>query len=245
MKIKLIVSYKGCAYCGFQIQPGHPTIEGELNRALTDLLGKETSVTGASRTDSGVHALGNVATFETDTHIPPERIAYARNARLPKDIVITDSKAVQEDFHPRKNVLNKTYEYKILNTHFPNPLLSDTTLHYYYSLDIEKMNEACKCLIGEHDFTSFCSIKTETLTNVRTIYDAKVTRQGDIITISVTGNGFLYNMVRIIAGTLIEVGSGKRDSNLSPILEALDRSKAGPTAPANALCLMEILYRTC
>lgn len=243
MKIKLTISYKGTAYCGFQVQPNQPTIEGEINRALTDLYGLPITVTGASRTDAGVHALGNVATFDVDSPIPPERIAYALNARLPKDIVITGSELVPMDFHPRKNVLNKTYEYKILNTHFPNPLLSDTTHHFYYDLDVDKMNKACQYLVGEHDFTSFCSIKTQTQTNVRTIYAANVTRDKDIVTISVTGNGFLYNMVRIIAGTLIEVGNNRRSYDLSKALEALDRNQSGPTAPANGLCLMNIVYK--
>lgn len=242
MKVKLTISYKGTNYCGFQIQPNAPTIEGEVSKALTNLFNEEIHITGASRTDAGVHALGNVATFDVDTRIPADKISYALNQRLPKDIVVVDSSLVSDDFHPRKNVLNKTYEYKILNTHFPNPLLSDTTYHYYYDLDVEMMNKAAKCLIGEHDFTSFCSIKTQTTSNIRTIYDIGVLKEGDIVTIRVTGNGFLYNMVRIIAGTLIEVGNNRRDADLTYTLNKLDRTYAGPTAPPEGLCLMNILY---
>lgn len=237
-RIKLTVAYDGTNYHGWQFQPGSSTIEGELNKHLSKLFKEEITVIGASRTDSGVHALCNVAVFDTEARIPAEKIAYALNQRLPEDIRIRKSEEVAADFHPRKQATRKTYEYKILNEEFSNPVERLYAHFTYVPLDEKKMQEGAKYLIGEHDFQSFCAAGSTAETTVRTIYDVKVVRNGTMISIKVTGNGFLYNMVRIIAGTLIEVGKGRfTPEQVKEILEAEDRTKAGPTAPAKGLTL--------
>ncbi len=243
-RIMIIIAYEGTAYAGFQIQPTAPTIEGILNATLTQCLHEDIRIIGASRTDAGVHALGNVAVFDTESRVPADKVSIMLNQHLPMDIRIMDSKEVDLDFHPRKTSCRKTYEYKIQNTRTCNPLLRHDTYFYYRPLDAIAMDEAAKRLIGEHDFTSYASIHKSTLTSVRTIYDASVKREGDIITITLTGNGFLYNMVRIIAGTLIEVGQGKLSADdVTRILEAKDREEAADTAPAVGLTLKEIVYQ--
>lgn len=243
-RIKLVVAYEGTNYCGWQIQPTGITIEEVLNKTLSELLGENIKVTGASRTDSGVHSLGNVAVFDTDTRIPPEKICYALNQRLPEDIVVQNSCEVAPDFHPRHCYSEKTYEYRILNRKIPIPTLRRDTYFYYRNLDVEKMKRAAAYLVGTHDFKSFCSIHTAVEDTVRTILSCKVEKSPqDIITIRVKGTGFLYNMVRIIAGTLISVGIGEREpEEIEKILEAKDRSAAGPTAPAHGLTMIGIEY---
>lgn len=242
-RIKLIVAYDGTNYNGWQVQPTGITIEGILNQALTELTKEPITVIGASRTDSGVHALGNVAVFDTNTKIPPEKISYAMNQRLPEDIVIQHSCEVPADFHPRRCESRKTYEYKILNRTFPLPLNRHDCYFTYRRLDVEKMQQAAQYLIGEYDFKSFCSIHTQAETTVRTIYDLTVKKEQDLITIRVTGNGFLYNMVRIMAGTLLQAGIGeRRPEELQDILKAKDRAAAGPTAPAHGLTMIGIEF---
>lgn len=242
-RIKIIVAYDGTNYNGWQIQPTGITIEGILNQALTELTKEPVTVIGASRTDSGVHALGNVAVFDTNTRIPPEKIAYALNQRLPEDIVVQDSCEVPLDFHPRRCASRKTYEYKILNRTFPMPLNRYDCYFTYRKLDVEKMRKAAGWLVGEHDFKSFCSVHSQAETTVRTIYDLTVTKEQDILTICVTGSGFLYNMVRILAGTLLQVGMGERSPDEMPdILKAQDRAAAGPTAPAHGLTMIGIEF---
>lgn len=243
-RIKLVVAYEGTNYCGWQIQPSGITIEAVLNKALSELLGETIKVTGASRTDSGVHSLGNVAVFDTDTRIPPEKICYALNQRLPEDIVVQSSCEVARDFHPRHCYSEKTYEYRILNRKIPIPTLRKDTYFYYRNLDVEKMKKAAAYLVGTHDFKSFCSIHTTVEDTVRTILSCEVEKSlEDIITIRVTGTGFLYNMVRIIAGTLVQVGVGeKKPEDILEILEKKERSAAGPTAPAHGLTMIGIEY---
>ncbi|WP_343250162.1 tRNA pseudouridine(38-40) synthase TruA [Diplocloster hominis] len=243
-RIKLIVAYDGTNYSGFQIQNNAPTIEGELKRFLTTLLQEEVELIGASRTDSGVHALGNVAVFDTATRIPAEKISYALNVRLPEDIRIQDSCEVPPDWHPRYQSSIKTYEYRIYNRPFPNPVVRLYSHHVYWPLDTAKMAEAAKYLTGEHDFASFCSAGAQVQTTVRTIFEAGVqAEETGMITIRLKGNGFLYNMVRIIAGTLMEAGRGSLSpEQIRDILASCDRSKAGPTAPAKGLTLMGIQY---
>lgn len=242
-RIKLVIAYDGTQYCGWQLQPGEPTIEAELNRALSELLGEEITVIGASRTDSGVHALGNVAVFDTESRIPAEKIAQAVNQRLPEDIRVQSSEEVSPDFHPRRCVSRKTYVYQILNRRIALPTERYYSTYIYYALDVELMQRAAAYFIGEHDYKSFCSVKTQALDTVRTIYHLDVDRIGDKITITVTGSGFLYNMIRIIAGTLLEVGRGAYPPEaVQAILEGRDRSLAGPTAPAQGLTLMKIEY---
>lgn len=243
MRVKMIVAYDGTNYRGWQVQPNAITIEEVLNQKLSQLFGEEIVVTGASRTDSGVHSLGNVAIFDTNTRMPAEKISFALNQRLPEDIVIQDSCEVSEDWHPRKQKSKKTYEYRILNRTFRMPTRRLDTYFYYYPLDVEKMQQAAAYLVGEHDFASFCSIHSQAKTSVRTVYACDVTKSEDIITIRVTGNGFLYNMVRIIAGTLVKVGGGDlKPEDMAGILAAEDRNAAGPTAPAHGLTMIGIKY---
>ena len=238
-RVKLVVAYDGTAYHGWQIQPGARTIEGELNRTLSELLQEEIQVIGASRTDSGVHALCNVAVFDTDTRIPAEKLSYALNQRLPEDIRIQSSCEVEADFHPRHCDSRKTYEYRILNREFPLPTRRLYSYFTYVPLDVSRMKKAASYLIGEHDFKSFCATAAVVESTVRTLYEASVIRETDEIVIRVCGNGFLYNMVRIIAGTLMEVGRGNLEpERMKEILEAKDRAAAGPTAPACGLTLV-------
>ena len=239
----MIVAYDGTNYSGWQIQPNGVTIEQKLNEALSALLGESIKVTGASRTDAGVHSLGNVCIFDTETRMPAEKISYAVNQRLPEDIVVQDSCEVPMDFHPRFTKSRKTYEYRILNRKFRMPTRRLDTYFYHYPLDVEKMQEAADYLVGEHDFKSFASVKMQSETSIRTIYSCDVDKSGDIITIRVKGNGFLYNMVRIIAGTLIKAGAGDLEpEQMKDILAAEDRSAAGPTAPAHGLTMIGLEY---
>ena len=239
-RIKLVVAYDGTAYCGFQVQNNGATIEGELNKALSELFGETIRVIGASRTDSGVHAYCNVAVFDTQARMPAEKMMYALNQRLPEDIRVQSSCEVALDFHPRHTDSRKTYEYRIYNAPVQNPMKRHYALWNYHNLDVEKMKEAATYLVGEHDFKSFCSVDTTVESTVRTIYDLTVEEIGEDITIRVCGNGFLYNMVRIIAGTLLEVGNGKiKPNELENILNALDRQAAGPTAPPHGLTLVK------
>lgn len=281
-RILLRVAYDGTNYHGWQVQPNAATIEGKLNRVLTQLTGEEIQVTGASRTDAGVHALGNVAVFDTISRIPAEKFSYALNQRLPEDIVVQSSVQVADDFHPRHCDCRKTYEYDILNRTFPLPAYRNTAYFLYGDLDLDAMRKACQAFLGEHDFASFCAAGAQVQTTVRTIYSLEVLEQPlgsngrteaqrsqrtqsetielqpgkarlqepqiqqapeRLLTIRVRGNGFLYNMVRIIAGTLVEVGRGHiRPEEIEGIIAACDRAKAGPTAPARGLRLVEIAY---
>lgn len=243
-RIKLIVAYEGTNYCGWQIQPSGITIEEVLNKSLSELLGEEIKVIGASRTDSGVHSLGNVAVFDTNTRIPSEKISHALNQRLPEDIVVQESSETAPDFHPRRCYSEKTYEYRILNRNVSIPTLRRDTYFCYRKLNVEKMQKAAAYLEGTHDFKSFCSIHTSVEDTVRTILSCKVEQSGSVITIRVTGTGFLYNMVRIIAGTLLQVGIGKTaPEEMERVLAEMDRSAAGPTAPAHGLTMIGIEYK--
>ena len=275
-RILLTVAYDGTGYSGFQAQKsGVPTIERELNRALTELTGVDTEVSGASRTDAGVHALCNLAVFDTESRIPPEKFANALNVRLPEQICVQNSREVPSDFHPRFCDTVKTYDYVIYNAPFPSPRKKRYTHYSYTPFDVEKMRDAAQYLVGEHDFKSFCSIHTQAQTTTRTITEIEVierpceaeqtaervaamippfdmdndsgkdpgparrTVSPREIVIRVSGTGFLYNMVRIIAGTLMEAGRGAlAPEQVKVILNACDRSKAGPTAPPEGLTLV-------
>lgn len=243
MRVKMIVAYDGTNYKGWQVQPNGITIEEVLNKNLSNLLGEQIVVSGASRTDSGVHSLGNIAVFDTNTRMPADKIAFALNQRLPEDIVVQGSCEVEDGWHPRYQNSRKTYEYRILNRTFRMPTRRLDTYFYHYPLDVEKMKKAASYLEGEHDFKSFCAIGAQVKTTVRTIYACDVEKEGDIITIRVTGNGFLYNMVRIIAGTLVQVGGGAIEPEaVKEILAKKDRSAAGPTASAHGLTMMGIEF---
>lgn len=239
MKRYLIdVAYDGTDYCGFQYQPGVRTIEGSIQEALEKIFGKVVPTYGGSRTDSGVHALQNVLCFDAETSIPAERLPWVLNDRLPMDIRVRSCREVADDFHPRHCDTRKTYSYLIETGSFANPLMRRYCWHVSYKLDVSAMNEAAQVLTGEHDFTSFCTVGAQAESMVRTIYSIGLKRSGDNITLTVCGAGFLYNMVRIIAGTLVEMGRGRWPAaHMTSILEACDRRAAGPTAPAQGLCL--------
>ena len=242
-RIGMVVAYDGTNYSGWQIQPNGITIQGILNEELTRLLGEKIEVQGASRTDAGVHALGNVCVFDTSSRIPGEKFSYALNQSLPEDIRIQLSEEVEPDFHPRYADSEKTYEYRILNRRFPVPTERLYSYFYHYKLDERLMQEAASFLIGEHDFASFCGSGAQVKSTVRTITRAEAERDGDMVIITVSGTGFLYNMVRIIAGTLIEIGNGQYPpERMKDILDAREREAAGPTAPARGLTLMCIEY---
>lgn len=239
MRVKLIVAYDGTNYNGWQVQPNGITIEEVLNRELSKLLKEDISVRGASRTDAGVHSLGNIAWFDTDTKMPAEKIAFALNQFLPDDITAQGSARVADDWNPHTVESKKTYEYRILNRTFRLPTERLYSHFYHYPLDVEKMDVAAKVLVGTHDFTSFASIHSDVKSFTRTIYEAGVTKENDLITFRITGNGFLYNMVRIITGTLIEIGGGLREvSEMREILDAKDRGRAGTTAPPEGLTMI-------
>lgn len=239
----LEVAYDGTNYCGWQVQPGKATIEGELNRALSALLQQEIEVIGASRTDSGVHGLGNVAVFDAETKIPGEKMKYALNQRLPEDIRVQASREVPMDFHPRHCSSRKTYEYRICCREMPLPTERLYAHFTYWKLDVQRMQRAAAYLAGEHDFKSFCSAGSQVKETVRTIYSISVEQEGELIKIRLTGSGFLYNMVRIIVGTLMEIGRGaKEPEEMEAIIAGCDRTLAGPTAPARGLRLVKIQY---
>lgn len=242
-RVKLVVAYDGTNYHGWQVQDNGITIEEVLNRTISELVQEDIKVIGASRTDAGVHACGNVAVFDTESRIPGDKFSFALNQRLPEDIRIQESCEVDADFHPRYADTVKTYEYNILNRRFELPSKRLYAAFCYYPMDIERMNQAAAYLVGEHDFKSFCSAGAQVQTTIRTIYAVNVTKDDDMVHIRITGNGFLYNMVRIIAGTLMQVGTGLMEpEQVKEILEARDRSKAGPTAVAKGLTLVEIRY---
>jgi len=246
-RIMLRVSYDGTNYCGWQKQPNGITVEETLNRAVSELTGEDIRVIGASRTDAGVHALGNVAVFDTESPIPADKFSFALNQRLPKDIAVQESCEVGPDFHPRHRDCIKTYEYRIYNGAHRNPLLSRYTFHFHHALDVRLMDKAAQYLKGEHDFASFCSAGAQVMSTVRTIYDADVFRldgrEDGTIVIRLRGNGFLYNMVRIIAGTLIQAGQGEfSPKHMQEIIDARDRGAAGHTAPPQGLTLVGIEY---
>lgn len=243
-RVRLFVAYDGTDYCGWQVQPNGITVEEVLNRELFRLTGEDIHIIGASRTDSGVHALMNVAVFDTDSSIPPERMAYALNQRMPEDIVITKSDEVGADWHPRyQDNVRKTYEYHIYNAPVLNPLKRKYSAFVSFPMDVEKMRRGAAYLVGEHDFVSFCNVRTNVSDTVRTVEDITVNENGADIVIRITGNGFLYNMVRIIAGTLIRVGRGFYEpEKVREILEEKKRTAAGVTAPACGLVLVEIEY---
>lgn len=257
-RIMLRIAYDGTNYHGWQIQKNGVTVEQRLSEALLALLGAETELIGASRTDAGVHAIGNVAVFDTDSRIPPGKFAVALNHYLPEDIRILHSQEVRTDFHPRHCDSMKTYEYTILAAQTEIPIFSRYSYHVYRPLDVEKMRMAAEMLEGTHDFSAFCSAGSQVKDKVRTIYNINIKEvpfsdrwgdnlsgilEGGEVRIRVSGNGFLYNMVRIIAGTLIEAGQGDRTAaSIREALESGDRSLTGPTAPPQGLMLLGIQY---
>jgi len=244
-RILLTVAYDGTNFCGFQKQSDENvrTVQGELEKALSTFFRKEIVCTGASRTDRGVHALGQRVTIDVDTTVPVEKIPLALYPYLPEDISIMNSEYVSDKFHPRYNCINKTYQYRIYNGKYRNPISRNYAEYCHNVLDAEKMNEASKAFLGTHDFKGFAASANSSKTTVRTIFDISVKRNGDYITIEVTGDGFLYNMIRIMAGTLMLAGEGKLSyEELVKIIDSKDRTKAGKTAGPGGLTLMKIIY---
>ena len=243
-RIMLVVAYDGTAYRGSAYQKNNRnTVEEMLNRAILWLTGEETMVIGASRTDAGVHAYGSIYVFDTHSPIPGDRFSFALNNMLPEDIRAVESREVALSFHPRHCNSEKTYEYRVLNTKMEIPTKRHYTYHFDMELNIDAMLEAGSYLVGEHDFTSFCNVKSGAQSHVRTVKSVEVERVGDEVVVTVTGNGFLYNMVRIIVGTLLQIGRGKGEPlDVKKMLEAKDRSAAGPTAPAQGLYLKKYRF---
>ena len=243
MNIKLTIQYDGTAYNGWQVQPNGDTIEARLKAAIRRITGEDVRLRGCGRTDSGVHALNYVCNFRTDSSVPPERYPYALNTYLPDDIVCLRAEKADEEFDANRSAKGKRYIYRIWNSDIPNAFWSRYAWNYKYALDESKMNEAARAFIGEHDFVGFASSGFTVKTTVRMIYSLDVSREGELVTIDVCGSGFLYNMVRIIAGTLAAVGSGKiKASDMENIIESQKRERAGITAPARGLCLKEVYY---
>lgn len=242
-RVMLIVAYDGTNYHGWQMQPNAVTIEQILNEKLSELLKEDIQVIGASRTDAGVHAEGNVAVFDTNTSIPGEKISYALNHLLPEDIVIQESFEVEPDFHPRKCDSIKTYQYRILNRNFNLPVKGRNAYHFYRKLDLDKMREAAAYFVGKHDFKNFCSSHTQAKSTIRIIYSFDVEEEDEEIVLTVSGNGFLYNMVRMLTGTLLDVGTGRMSPDKIPeLLAAKERVHSPNTAPARGLTLLDIEY---
>ena len=242
-RIRLRVAYDGTNYSGWQIQPSAITIEKVLDDAIYQLTGEYIHVIGASRTDAGVHAMGNVAVFDTASSIPADRFTYALNRYLPDDVIVQESDEVNADFHPRHCDTKKTYCYRILNTEFGIPQKRNYTWNVAGNIDIDRMKKAASYLIGEHDFKSFCCVRTQAESTVRTVYSLDVDKNDDEIHITITGNGFLYNMVRIMVGTLLRIQQGKIPADgIAGIIEKKDRKFAGPTAQPCGLYLNRVNY---
>lgn len=242
-KVKLIVSYDGTDYYGWQRQDDVPSIQEELEKTCCKLFKQDINIQGAGRTDAGVHARGQCATFQVDTMIPMERIPLVLNRILPPDIVVTSAEIVSDDFHARYSAKNKTYKYKIVNADYPIPQMRNYAEFIYIPLNIEDMNKGAQYFVGTHDFSAFCSSKNTKKTTTRTIHYAKISKDEEIITFEVCGNGFLYNMVRIMVGTLIQVGTGHMEpSKIRDIILSKDRKKAGNTVPACGLTLSGVEY---
>lgn len=241
--IKLTIEYDGTNYAGWQRQKNALSIQQVVEEAIMKLIHESIEVIGSSRTDAGVHARGFVGNFHTTSTIPSDKFRQAINSKLPQDIVIIKSEEIFEEFHARFDSKGKKYSYTILNRYDPPAIGRNYVYHYRFKLDVKAMQEASKYFIGTHDFEAFRSLGSSVKTTVRTITDVKVDKIGDIIIIKVAGDGFLYNMVRIIAGTLLYAGIGKiKAYEISEILAARDRNKAGNVLPARGLCLEEVYY---
>lgn len=241
--IKLIIEYDGTNYAGWQKQNNAVTVQEVVEKAIKRITKENVKLIGSSRTDTGVHAKGFVANFYTECRIPDEKIRDAVNSKLPYDIVILSSNRVDKDFHARYNSMGKTYVYTILNRRERAAIDRNYMYHYKGQLNIEMMKQASRYLLGKNDFSAFKNKGSSVKTSVRTITDIKIINKDDIIKIYVTADGFLYNMVRIIVGTLIEAGIGKiKPEYIKEILESKDRTKAGKSAPPQGLCLIKVYY---
>jgi len=244
--LKLTLEYDGTNYLGWQVQPRGLTLQGILEEKLTLLTGKKTQVIASGRTDAGVHALNQVAHFKTESQMEVTSFQKALNSLLPPDLVIKKVEEVEEGFHARKNARSKVYVYRILNRSLRSPFHRTTAWHVPQKLDLGEMKEATRHLLGERDFSAFCSVGSPTRTAVRKVLRAewKMGREG-FLQFEIEATGFLKQMVRAIVGTLVEVGKGKMDSEeMMRIIDSRDRKKAGPTAPALGLFLKEVKYES-
>lgn len=244
LKYKLTLMYDGTAYHGWQRQQNALTVQELLEDTLSGIFEKETVVTGCSRTDAGVHAKMYVCSFFADTTIPADKLPFVLNTRLPFDVRAVGCEIAAQDFNARFDAVKKTYKYQILNAPFADPFLRNYAWHYPSGLNFENMALACDIIRGEKDFRCFMAAGSVVKNTVRNLSELKAQKNGDLITVTASANGFLYNMVRIIAGTLVYVGNGKIDiGRLSALIEEGDRRKMGITAPPNGLALVEVCYK--
>lgn len=245
-RYKCVISYDGTGFSGFQVQPNKRTVERELDAALAKMhKGNKVKIVGSGRTDAGVHALGQVIHFDSPLSIPEKKWDLALNSILPTDISVLSVKQVSNSFHARYDTVGKEYRYFLYRSSKRDPFRRNYAYQYPFPLNVESMREASSYLVGTHDFTSFCSARTEVVDKVRTIETIELAVEEKLLTFRLVGNGFLYNMVRILVGTLLEVGTGARNpSDITDILAKEDRSYAGKTAPAHGLYLWEVFYPT-
>lgn len=244
MRVKLTISYDGTNYCGWQVQPNGVSVQGVLKEALYNLTGKEINLTGSGRTDAGVHAEGQVAHFDVqDCTLPADRFYLALNTLLPPDIRVTDSQLVADDFDACRKAKQKTYKYSLYKSDVELPLKERYAIRVDRGLDVEKLRVATKLFLGEHDFKSYCASGSSIKTTVRTIYDFTVVQQNDDVVFTVTGNGFLYNMVRIMVGAVISFAKGKiTKEDIIRSLKGEQRNRNIRTMPAKALTLVKVEY---
>ena len=241
--IKLTIEYDGKDFNGWQKQPNKLNIQGEIERAIEEITGEKVELYGSGRTDAGVHSLGQVANFKTNSKLPIEKVAIAINSKLKKSIRIKKAEEVSENFHSRYNCHKKKYRYIINNSSHGSAIYRGLEYHVSQKLNADEMKKAIKFFEGEHDFKAFKSSGTSSKSSVRTIYNAELKQNGERIIIELTGNGFLYNMVRIISGTLLEVGLGNiKAEDIPNIIESKDRKMAGKTLPPHGLYLVEVMY---
>lgn len=241
--ILIEISYNGSKYHGFQVQKNAITVEEVVQDAIERIFGVRENIVGCSRTDTGVHANSYFFNIITENPISCERLLHALNTHLPYDIAVLSCKNVNLDFHARYHAKEKEYIYKILNSPIKNPFMHELLYQYKYEIDVEKLNRAAQDFVGTHDFSAFCTKDNKKRTTIRTIYEAKVWREKDIVYFKVRGNGFLYNMVRIMVGTLIRIAQNKiKEDEIPDIINSLDRKRAGVTAPACGLYLNKVIY---
>ncbi len=240
----LVLEYDGAGYHGFQKQVGAPSIQGELEEALRKLTGVAWRTSGASRTDAGAHALGQVVSFRTEASFPPDTWVRALGFYLPQDIAVTEARVVEDTFHARRSARTREYRYSVWNRHMPSPFWRRYSHHVPYSISVDAMNEAASAFVGIHDFRAFASTRgAKGKSSVRMVKEASVSRSGDMISFRFVGNAFLPQQVRTMVGTLLEVGSGKMGPGaIRDLLESGERFQAGPTAPACGLCLIKVNY---
>lgn len=242
MRIRIDLDYIGTAYAGWQVQPGQTTVQGEVERALAEMTGVPTAVCASGRTDAGVHALCQTAHFDTDKPWEPSAFVGGLNVRLPRDIRILRAQAVADDFHARYSAIDKTYEYRLYRSDVDRAVYYGRAARLSPDADIAAMRAAAKHFVGTHDFASFCAANADTKTTVRTVTRADVTERDGLVVYTVTADGFLYNMVRIMAGLLVRLSAGGDPAEVARVLAACDRTAAPDTAPACGLYLKSVRY---